>query len=106
MRNSKKRSKRSPNQQPQSEETEEQVVDLPNREVMSLIGPELLGGGMGSGLLGGTSDGTSPTGSPVPSPQPGTDAVTGIGPLEKFMPQTTPAPGAPYDPSTSSSSHT
>jgi len=85
----------------------EQAVDLPDREVMTLIDPNLLGGGLLGGATGGTPAPTDPSG--VPTPQPGTNGGTvntGLGALDKFMPSTTQAPGTPYDPSTSSSSQT
>jgi len=88
---------------------EEAAVDLPNREVMTLIDPNMLGGGLGGGLLGGTSPtgGTSGTPTdPTAVPQPGTSGATpgtvpstGLGALDKFMPSTN--TGQPYDPTVS-----
>jgi len=96
----------------QAPEELEQAMDLPDREVMTLIDPNMLGGGLLGGATGGTA---SPTdgltgGSGLPAPQPGTTQNgtlgTGISPLDKFLPSTSQPPGAPYDPSTSASSQT
>jgi hypothetical protein len=90
----------------------EAAVDLPNREVMTLIDPNLMGGGLLGGTTGGTPSvpGGATNGTGVPAPQPGVTSggtlSTGISPLDKFMPSTSQPAGTPYDPSTSASSET
>ena len=88
-------SKKKPRRDVSAVEIEAQrATDLPNREVMTLIDPNLLGGG----LVGAT-----PTGSQVPVPPPpdgGTVQSTGGSLVDRFMPKAAEgATGQPYQPS-------
>jgi hypothetical protein len=74
----------------------QRATDLPDREVMTLIDPNLLGGAL---------TGAMPTGpqAPVPAPSPDGAPVqaTGGSLLDRFMPKAAEgAAGQPYQPST------
>jgi len=88
-----KRKKR-PNQ-PKPEEVENEATELPNREVMTLIDPNMLGGG----LLGATG---APSPTSPGSQAPITQSSTGTSLLDRFMPKTPPGTDQPYQPTTSS----
>jgi len=82
--------------EPRPEEVDNEARELPNREVMTLIDPNMLGGGL---LGSATAPTASPTGSPVPITQPASD---GTSLLDRFMPKTPPGTDQPYQPTTSS----